>query len=715
MESESCENSALVTPQGTSNHTTSHGNTRQQRSKQSKRTKYIGRACQDCQRRKVKCSGEDICLNCRVRGTTCIYMPRARRGRRQRTDKTGARTQDREGLARDMTSPLPLPQPTSLHSSPQSNPDQTSTVRSLPPPIERIDISLALDEDTDAYEVYDTRPRSISLSSQLQCLRELARSNRKQSTPVPQRRNDLLNRVFPVELPRPTRVQALLDVYFRDLDSFFPFLDRYETETRLRETLGKLGYSEDQRIIDVDFRKHSTVAMLCNMIAVAECFCSVDIRPDDLRPGWSIFLRGRKLIQYCSSPKYVDLDLIRYHALSAEYLMQSEHLHAASQAISNAVQLAMYDRLNDERAWGSVSRQEARDRKMLWWLIYFLDRKIAQRTGGPYVIRDNEVAVTDFYALPPGETPQTTLTYHYMQALVNQARLWSQIWDLFFAAAAQKPADWKEIEVMDTRILVAQRELPIELTWETDLLERVYIAQGEAEPQIRRRLAIFIRLNLLRLTIRQNPLQRNDRNKLSRRLCASLAAQTVEAIAAFTDSCPSIIPCGFFFSTALLECIYHLIFAIQDSSARAERNSSIEAFRMSYQLLVQFSQTLDTAKRAIRALDSAVSTGSDLGFLLEEAGEGPEIPDDPPEGNTNSLMRENVLGDGGDVPQESMPFTDYDPFDTLTFFPLLDDGLADGGFQYDGDFRSPSVMGSQFWDMVHTNLEESIQDTFSKL
>lgn len=295
-----------------------------------------------------------------------------------------------------------------------------------------------------------------------------------------------------MELPRPTRVGSLLDVYFRDLDSFFPFLDRDETEKRLRDMLARLGYAEDQHIIDVDFRNHSTVAMLCNMIAVAECFCSADTRSDDLRPGWSIFLRGRKLIQYCSSPKYVDLDLIRYHALSAEYLMQSELLHAASQAISNAIQLAMYDRLNDEKAWGTVSEQEARDRKMLWWLIYFLDRKIAQRTGGPYVIRDNEVAVSEFYTPPPLASYQTTQTYHYMQALVNQAKLWSRIWDAFFAAAAPKPPDWKEIEVMDTRILVAQRELQNELTWETDLLERVYIAQGEAEPQIRRRLAIFI-------------------------------------------------------------------------------------------------------------------------------------------------------------------------------------------------------------------------------
>ncbi|KAF9887218.1 hypothetical protein FE257_010472 [Aspergillus nanangensis] len=692
--------------------------TQQQRAKNTKRTKYIGRACQDCQRRKVKCSGEDICLNCRVRGSSCIYMPRARRGRRQRVDKAHLRTRVVENSAPQTTSQPSIQLP-GHNPSPQSALEHDgNAVVPLSQGPDRIDVSLGLDDDTDAYEMHDTRPRSISLSSQLQCLRELARSNRKQPTPVPPKRNHLLNRVFPVELPRPSRVSALLDVYFRDLDSFFPFLDRLETEKRLRDTLARLRYAEDQHILDVDFRNHSTIAMLCNMIAVAECFCAADARSDDLRPGWSIFLRGRKLIQYCSSPKYVDLDLIRYHALSAEYLMQSELLHAASQAISNAVQLAMYDRLNDEQAWGNISTQEARDRKMLWWIIYFLDRKIAQRTGGPYVIRDNEVAVSDFDPLPLGIPLSTAQTYHYMQALVNQAKLWSQIWDSFFAAAAPKPADWKEIEVMDTRILMAQRELPVELTWETDLLDRVYLAQGEQELQIRRRLGIFIRLNLLRLTIRQNPLQRNERNKLSRRLCASLAGQTVEAIAAFTDSCPSIIPCGFFFSTALLECIYHLIFAIQDAPAHADRASSIESFKLSYQLLVQFSRTLDTAKRAIRALDSAVFSGSELGSLLASTEDNSILHDELPNGDSGSIFDASFLPEGGDLSHELPSYGEYDPFETMTLFPLLDDAAPDGGFQYDGDLRSPSEM--EFWDMIYssidgTNSTTTPPDAFSKL
>ncbi|KAH6867222.1 hypothetical protein B0T10DRAFT_53145 [Thelonectria olida] len=48
-----------------------------------RRDKYIAKACQACRRRKIKCSGHDICLNCVDRGTECIYdSERRKRGQR---------------------------------------------------------------------------------------------------------------------------------------------------------------------------------------------------------------------------------------------------------------------------------------------------------------------------------------------------------------------------------------------------------------------------------------------------------------------------------------------------------------------------------------------------------------------------------------------------------------------------------------------------------
>jgi hypothetical protein len=79
-----------------------------------------------------------------------------------------------------------------------------------------------------------------------------------------------------------------------------------------------------------------------------------------------------------------------------------------------------------------------------------------------------------------------------MQVLTDLARLWAQTWDTFFAAAISKVWDWRESELMDTTIVIVRRELPQTLTWDTDSLVTDYIANGEKELQIRRRLVIFI-------------------------------------------------------------------------------------------------------------------------------------------------------------------------------------------------------------------------------
>lgn len=164
-------------------------------------------------------------------------------------------------------------------------------------------MSEAMDEDTDAYDVLATRPRSISLSSQLQSLRDLVctdlkqQQQQQQQPPVMSVRDHShalpisFRRALAVELPRPARLKTLLNVYFRDVDSYFPFIERERTEAHILQALTRIGYAEHQHIVDVDFHSHSTIALLCNMNAVAECFCaSSDRRTEDARPGWTIFV-----------------------------------------------------------------------------------------------------------------------------------------------------------------------------------------------------------------------------------------------------------------------------------------------------------------------------------------------------------------------------------------------------------------------------------------
>jgi hypothetical protein len=84
--------------------------------------------------------------------------------------------------------------------------------------------------------------------------------------------------------------------------------------------------------------------------------------------------------------------------------------------------------------------------------------------------------------------PQTVKDY--VQVLINLAQLWGHVWDTFFAIGITRKTDWMEVEIMDTQILNARRQLPSGLTWDTSKMTE-YALNGEPEPHLRRRLHIY--------------------------------------------------------------------------------------------------------------------------------------------------------------------------------------------------------------------------------
>lgn len=403
-------------------------------------------------------------------------------------------------------------------------------IHNTPPPTSAEDAGMPYNtetclEDEEETDTFDngTGCNNLSLSAQLASLQKLlSAASLGPRNPRPRRYSR--ERVFPIELPRPPRLKYLLGVYFREMDSFFPFLSQADTEARISCTLKALDYSELDLMIDVDVRHHSIIALLCNILVLGECLDPEVKGCNDLRPGWRMYNRGRKLLQHCGSPRIVDMDLVRYHTLSALYMMNSEQLQSAAQAISTAAQLAMVARLNDQSRWAESDADEQLYQQRLWWTIYTLDRRIAQRHGTPYLIRDSEVAVKDFDTQLAEQQPDLSRsqpvaedqriipiihTNRYMQVLVSLGRLWGYIWDTLYAASAPKRGDWKEVayvsaqspnrndanrridRLTDTRILIIRREVPPTLTWETDKAS-AYVTNGETEPHIRRRLSIFL-------------------------------------------------------------------------------------------------------------------------------------------------------------------------------------------------------------------------------
>ena len=351
-------------------------------------------------------------------------------------------------------------------------------------------------DDANQFAVRATAHDDLSLSSQVAAMSALLS---RPPSPKPGSGKQKARVEVLVEFPEPPSLQHLIDVYFRDMDNYFPFLDRQDTESCIYSVIRRLGYSSYNRMLVVTMGDLSVIALACIMLALAECVDSGEGACDgDTKPGWERYLESCRAIHCFSHCKTLDLNVVRAQCLVAAYLMHCETLSAASEAISGTWLLATSSRLNNKKAWPNEDAKKTLQRQRLWWTIYFLDRQISRRSGLAYHIRDTEFDVDDFTlngnSADGNPLPQTdwhsSITRNYLQALISLARLWGQVWDTFFAVGAKKKGDWMEVEIMDARILNTRRILPRTLTWNSDELAN-YTLSGEDEPHIRRRLQLF--------------------------------------------------------------------------------------------------------------------------------------------------------------------------------------------------------------------------------
>jgi hypothetical protein len=180
-----------------------------------------------------------------------------------------------------------------------------------------------------------------------------------------------------------------------------------------------------------------------------------------------MYLQGCRAARRSFHAKIIDLDIVRAQTLTAAYLMQLELLLAASHTISVASQLAASLRLNNENSWPKLCPADVLMRKRLWWTIFFIDRRVAQKCGAAYHIQDSEFCISDF------KDNTSSMDCAYLQVNINLARLWGQIWDSLFAVGAITKSEDEvrlTVEIMDTHILNARRQIPLGLTWDPSKL-----------------------------------------------------------------------------------------------------------------------------------------------------------------------------------------------------------------------------------------------------
>ncbi|OQV07666.1 Fungal specific transcription factor domain-containing protein [Cladophialophora immunda] len=440
--------------------------------------------------------------------------------------------------------------------------------------------------------------------------------------------------------PSLIRLKFLLGLYFEHLNPFFPCLDEGEFMQRWVEIENDLVHDGNSLCLLVRPSSRTFLMSMCLVLAVATYLdpCSHGEDQPSISPGWKYVSMAEHIAEgdrYHSTQLLTpDLDLVRYYVVKAMYMIHTEKLTAASHAISTAVHLAFVLSLNDESTWDdcrSIAATNARRR--LWWTLFYLDRRIAQKCWRPYLIRESEIRVDDSIKTTETETSIRTtngdndgdteshvrttdraLSSRYVQTEIDWARLWALVWDSLFAVRPTSTGRDKqeEIEILDARILHSQRQTHESLHWNTSHLPN-YLAACEPEAQVRARLVTYVRINLLRLLIRQSWKHTTATDTRESRVCIELASDTIEAILAYMASRTNPIPFGLNAVECVVECICHLVPHVTLTSSNMNWSSGDDVAMPSLTRAIEFLQNLSTtlgaARRALDALGEIVDRG----------------------------------------------------------------------------------------------------------
>ncbi|RFU26080.1 hypothetical protein B7463_g10253, partial [Scytalidium lignicola] len=437
-------------------------------------------------------------------------------------------------------------------------------------------------------------------------------------------------------LPSVQLLRHLFRCYFEQLSYFFPCVDEEEFMSRFSQIEEEQNLQDDHISIYINPSDSSFIMLMCGVLAVATY---LDPKSHDEKssasPGWRFLSMAETILRRRSSfMTDLDLNLVRYHTVKAMYMTHIEKLSGAYNAIADAVQLAFRIGLNNQSLWRYCSDNDKYARQLLWWTIYYMDRRVAQKCWRPYFIRENEVGVDEprmmdaeryniSDTMERSNDRKVLLSLRYVQAQVNWARLWARIWDTFFAVRANNGGNnTEEIEIMDTRILHIKRQLDQSLCWDTSQLQD-YINLGETDGETRSRLVTFTRINLLRLLIRQNPLHASASAAHSAKICIDLASENIDAIVAYMNTRLNPIPFGLNAVECVVESMCHL--APHLTSTKSEDLHCVSSFFRAIEFLERLSSSLGAAQRALTVLDEIIKNGRQT-VLESKLSAGQSVP-----------------------------------------------------------------------------------------
>jgi hypothetical protein len=110
------------------------------------------------------------------------------------------------------------------------------------------------------------------------------------------------------------------------------------------------------------------------------------------------------------------------------------------------------------------------------------------------------------------------------------------------------------------------------------------------------------------MLIRQNPLQQSSFDPETAYFCARLSREVISGHDVYLERYQGARASGYFMTTSMVECIYHLAPVLHYSKDRPqEHKACVKALKQAHAILMQLSLRMNVAKKALKALSGVIT------------------------------------------------------------------------------------------------------------
>ncbi|KAL6852102.1 hypothetical protein J3F83DRAFT_756952 [Trichoderma novae-zelandiae] len=486
-----------------------------------RRHSYTRVACDECQRRKTKCSGERPCKACRESNHACLYDRTTRFRTRNRvvnpTESQTCSTNPVSQEAASSTEPRPgQPPPVATeNATPSAPPSKANGLLSSDYYLQLAEKLLTAARPPSTQKAkpqnpYDGVPVTYLLEQLL-----LHRASKTRGNVLAFIDND--------------RWISIISFYEEEIGVQYPFLNLEELKRQITEVNPRNAkddhHQSSQSPSSTQVSRSQVENIAIHILAIISIFA--DARAIGIANIWveETYAATVAKTQLHDTINAADLCLL---ILAAIFFFHSDREVLAWRAIGNVLRLLQE---NSSRNSGDLSLHEgsqiAASGEKVYWCVYTLDRRWSFGTDLPFAVHDTEI---DRHPMLENDSPSTS----YVMSMVSYCRISSDVRKWLLEPISGSASDLTR-DFLDFRVVQWKRNLPANLQYDAS---KKYEPTRADRGEYRIRLLLYLRANQMRIIIHRtsaNRLASNNLDSSTANVLAEVSHDTIRTLVRLAD------------------------------------------------------------------------------------------------------------------------------------------------------------------------------------